>query len=328
MSASNTGKKPPMEACVPREAAELYTLSPRLLDILAALYAGGGVRARPLEEKHVVILEVDGERIDLEEAEPLEKMGLVERRVTDRVLRCPRCDYLRLSVKLQCPNCGSTNIEKIRIIQHIICGYIDLEINFRRGEQLVCPHCGAVLSSEADYKVLGTLFFCHDCHMRFHEPNILLRCERCGASFRPADAPYKPVHTLYLTERSKRLLAEAHDLRLGVYNLLSSLGLPFECNVKLRGATGMEYNVDFLVAGEKRVAIDVVPSLKAHAEMLLHIFKARDLSAAKQVSRYIVVTREAEKSVLSGAAGSPLTVIVTRRPSRLVEELGMLLERG
>ncbi len=315
---------PRLNECLPREASELLNLELDLLDLLAALYTGRGVRAKPLEEKHVVVLEVEGKRVDLGRAEPLEKLGLVEKHVEDRVLRCPQCDYLRLTVKLQCPNCGSTNIEKIRIIQHIICGYIDLEINFRRGGQLVCPHCGAVLMSEADYKVLGSLYFCHNCRMRFHEPNVMLRCERCGATFRPVDAPYKPVYTLRLTDRSRRLLEKAHDLRIAVYTALSRSSLSFACNARLRGATGIEYDVDFLVQGEK-VAIDIVPELKTHADAMLRLVKARDLMAAGHVSRYVLVTRSAARDAASLLVNTPLQLLEASLPSRVAEQLPQLL---
>ncbi len=306
------------ERCIPGEAAELLDLNITLLDLLAAIYEEHGVRFEALEDRHEVVVRFDGREVRLEEAEALEKLALATRRVVDRMLRCPKCDYGVLQPKLQCPNCGSTDIEKVRIIQHVICGYIDLEINFRRGEGLVCPHCGVALASENDYRVLGTLYYCHNCHTRFHEPDVILVCRRCGARFKPTEAPYKPIYGLVLTEKGKRLLAQAHDLRVAVYHALRGLQRPFACNAKLAGSTGILYTVDFYLPDE-RLGIVVQPSIRSHNDAVYLTLVARDLAAAGRLQTLLVVSRHVSRESADILRSSPgLRLVEGGLPSRLV----------
>ncbi|WP_048191932.1 hypothetical protein [Pyrolobus fumarii] len=307
--------------CLPPEALELLNLSDSLLDLLAAMASSNGVHAEPLPDEHKVMLAFDNKRVELTDALLLEKLGLAEKVVTDRVLRCPHCDYLWLDIKLQCPYCGSTNIEKVKMMQHIICGYIDLEYAFRRGEQLVCPHCSVNLTSENDYKILGTLYYCHSCHMRFHEPKVILKCRRCGKDFKPTDALYKPVHTLNLTERGKSIIENAIDIRIAIYRALIEANVEFKCNTKLTGATGLEHQVDFIVP-RSMLAIDVVPKLVNDSEALLLLLKARDLTTAGMIKKYVIVSRLISESISSLLQRTPAIILIPEQlPSRIKERI-------
>lgn len=313
-----------LERCVPEEARELLNLDIRLLDLLALLYEGRSIRVSTELDRHVIIFEYDNVRLTLDDVKPLEEMALASRRVVDRVLRCPKCDYRGLEVKLQCPNCGSTNIERVRIIQHRICGYIDLEISFRRGGQLICPHCHSPILSENDYRVLGTLYYCYNCRTRFHEPDVIVVCTRCGARFRPADGAYKPVYGLELTDKARRLLKDAHDFRAALYRLLEEKGVEFDCNAKLTGRSGVTYEVDFYIPGAK-LGIDIEPRIASHNDAVYFALKVRDLNSAGHLQRLVVVTREASRESVTILSSTPLiSLILGDRPSRLtslVEEL-------
>ncbi len=297
-----------MDKCLPPEAASIASLSSRYLDMLAAV-ALEEPRARPLVDKHYVVLEAVGLKFSLEEARTLVDLGLMQEKIVDRVLRCPRCDYLNLRPKLLCPHCDSTNIERVRIIQHVICGYIDLEFMFKQDGRMVCPNCSLEITSENDYRVLGTLFYCHNCHMRFHEPNVMLLCERCGTRFRPSDGSYKPVSTLTLTDTGKRIVENAIDLRIAIYRAFNEHSVRVECGKTLEGATGVSYNVDYYLP-EKRVAVDIVPSLTVHSEALLLLVKTRDLVRAGKIKLHVIVTRRASPDSVKSISEYESAVLV------------------
>ncbi len=307
------------ERCIPEEARELVQLDERLLDLLALLYEGKRINVSTEVERHVIIFEFNGVKLTLDDVKPLEEMALASRKVVDRVLRCPKCDYRELEVKLLCPNCGSTNIEKVRIIQHRICGYIDLEINFRRDGQMVCPHCHSPILSENDYRVLGTLYYCYNCRTRFHEPDVILVCRRCGTRFRPAEGAYKPVYGLELTEKARRLLHDAHDFRAALYKLLEEKHVDYQCSANLTGRSGVTYEVDFYIPSVK-LGIDIEPRIASHNDAIYFALKARDLHMAGHIDRLVVVTREATKESISILTSNPnITLLLGEVPSRLTK---------
>jgi hypothetical protein len=68
---------------------------------------------------------------------------------------CPSCGSQNVSTRYCCPYCKSFNIQKGSLIEHVKCGYMDVEENFRKGEKLVCPKCHEELKKpDVDYKRL------------------------------------------------------------------------------------------------------------------------------------------------------------------------------
>ena len=315
----------PGDKCIPDDAKELTRLDIKLLDLLALLYEGRRINVTTQMERHVIIFEFDGVKLTLDDVKPLEELALASRKVIDRVLRCPKCDYRGLEVKLLCPNCGSTNIERVRIIQHRICGYIDLEINFRRDGQMICPHCHSPILSENDYRVLGTLYYCYNCRTRFHEPDVMLVCNRCGARFRPAEGAYRPVYGLELTEKARRLIRDAHDFRVALYKLLEERGVEYTCEASLTGSSGVTYELDFYIPGVK-LGIDIEPRIASHNDAVYFALKARDLNMAGHLDMLVVVTREATKESISILTSSPhITLLLGETPSKLTRLVSDIL---
>ena len=317
-----------VDTCIPSEARELLQLDLRLLDLLAILYENRSIRIETLVERHEIFYYTDGERLSLEDVKPLEELALTSKKIIDRVLRCPKCDYREVDVKLQCPNCGSTNIERVRIIQHRICGYIDLEISFRQDGRLVCPHCHTPILSENDYRVLGTLYYCYNCRARFHEPDVMLVCRRCRARFRPADAAYKPVYGLVLTDKARRLLENVYDFRTALYRALEERRMRFECDTKLEGRSGVTYEVDFYIPSA-RLGIDIEPRISSHNDAIYFTLKARDLHEAGYLERLVVVTRKATQESLAILSNSRYVLLLHRElPSKLVGLVDKILQGG
>ena len=315
----------PGDKCIPDEAKELMKLDTRLLDLLALLYEGKRINVTTAVDRHVIIFEFNGTKLTLDDIKPLEELALASRKVIDRVLRCPKCDNRNLEVKLLCPNCGSTNIERVRIIQHRICGYIDLEINFRRDNQMICPHCHSPILSENDYRVLGTLYYCYNCRTRFHEPDVMLICSRCGTRFRPAEGAYKPVYGLVLTEKARRLIHDAHDFRVALYKLLEERGVRYVCGANLTGSSGVVYEIDFYIPSVK-LGIDIEPKITSHNDAVYFALKARDLNMAGHLDMLVVVTREAAKESISILTSNPhIILLLGETPSSLTKLVSDIL---
>jgi hypothetical protein len=62
--------------------------------------------------------------------ESLAANGILNKSFFDRLLRCPQCQSVNLRPTTHCPKCGSGNIARGRILEHLVCNYIGLESEF------------------------------------------------------------------------------------------------------------------------------------------------------------------------------------------------------
>ncbi|HZT35002.1 MAG TPA: hypothetical protein VFA15_03710, partial [Nitrososphaera sp.] len=60
----------------------------------------------------------------------LEKEGLLVRKSSVASLKCPDCSSYLLCLRLSCQSCGSGDVLKGQVIEHISCGNIDFDEKF------------------------------------------------------------------------------------------------------------------------------------------------------------------------------------------------------
>ena len=117
---------------------------------------------------------------------------ILERKLIDKVVYCPACNSANLTFRYCCPFCKSFNIQKSSLIEHIKCGYMDLEENFRRGPKLVCPKCGEEMERmDVDYTKAGVWCSCRDCKKSFNIPVPEHYCRDCHATSDFEQAPIR-----------------------------------------------------------------------------------------------------------------------------------------
>ena len=63
--------------------------------------------------------------------ESLVDKGALVREFFDRILRCPHCHSVNLRPSNCCPKCGSRNLARGRVLEHISCRFVGLEDEFR-----------------------------------------------------------------------------------------------------------------------------------------------------------------------------------------------------
>jgi hypothetical protein len=71
----------------------------------------------------------------------LYETGILDRKLHDKIVYCPKCASTNISIHYCCPYCKSFNIQKSSLIEHVKCGYMDVEENFLKGDKYVCPKC-------------------------------------------------------------------------------------------------------------------------------------------------------------------------------------------
>jgi len=90
---------------------------------------------------------------------------------------CPKCESPLHVTQQACPYCGSSNIQKEKVIEHYGCGYVAFEEEFLQPDgSLKCPSCGKTLKSfEEEYRLIENVFRCKSCGS-FFETEMVYIC--------------------------------------------------------------------------------------------------------------------------------------------------------
>jgi hypothetical protein len=192
---------------------------------------------------------------DASQVEPLlenmSEMGVLDRTLYDKTILCSTCNSPNISFRYCCPFCKSFDIQKSSLVEHIKCGYMDLEANFRQGDKLICPKCHEELRKiEVDYRKAGVWCTCGNCNKSFDIPVSEHFCRNCNAKSTFEEATIKDVYSYTLNQNAKAESFQTLFLAAPVQEFLAKEGLIVKPNGFLRGKSGAKHSFD-IIAHEK-----------------------------------------------------------------------------
>jgi hypothetical protein len=207
-------------------------------------------------------------------------IGMLTESLFERIVSCPICSlpsdvYLRF----KCTQCGSIDISINRMIEHLQCGTIHQEDVFRVGKNLICPTCKKLLQGPGEYRVIGVVCSCNNCHAHFEDPSESFFCRRCNNDF---TLPKAIVGDVYAYAMTKDALSEARRF-MGVNTLkqvLSDNGILLRSPPIVVGPT-KEVAFSLIVQKDARtVAVDISQSdIEVEVEPILELY-VKTLEAA------------------------------------------------
>lgn len=178
---------------------------------------------------------------------------IIERKLYDKLLYCPNCGSRNISTRYCCPYCKSFNIQKSTLIEHVKCGYMDVEENFRKGGKLVCPKCHIELKKqEADYRKAGVWCTCKDCGKSFDIPVTRHFCRECQADFTFEEVEVQDIYAYTLNEKVKGEVFGGWVLVAPIKEFLVKNGFKVESPAFLRGKSGANHMFDIAAFSKTR----------------------------------------------------------------------------
>jgi len=175
----------------------------------------------------------------------LYEAGILERRLYDKIVCCPNCDSANISVRYCCPYCKSFNIQKSSLIEHVKCGYMDIEGNFLKGKKFVCPKCHEELKKpDVDYRRAGIWCACKDCGKSFDIPTTAHFCRDCHANSTFEDAVTKDVYSYSLKEEVREEAAVGWVVIAPLREFLEEKRFEVESPAFLKGKSGANHMFD------------------------------------------------------------------------------------
>jgi len=186
--------------------------------------------------------------------------GILERNLYDKVILCPKCGTANISVHYCCPYCKSFNIQKSSLVEHVKCGYMDVEENFRKGGKLVCPKCREELKRpDVDYRRAGIWCTCKDCGKSFDIPVTALFCRNCHTNFTLEDATIRDAYSYTLKEKAKGEAPSGWMIIAPIRDFLVENGFEVESPAFLKGKSGANHMFDVAAyKGENKQNVIVI----------------------------------------------------------------------
>ncbi len=187
----------------------------------------------------------------------LSRVGILKKELYDKILFCPNCNSPKISIHYNCPHCKSFDVSKSALIEHLQCGYIATEDQFKKRDKLFCPRCSKELSKpDVDYRKAGIWCTCNDCKKSFDIAVPSHFCRHCRKEFTFEDAHYKNVYAYTLSNEAKQEASLGWILVTPIREFLEDRGFEVETPGFLKGKSGASHMFD-ITAFRSGVAKDV-----------------------------------------------------------------------
>jgi len=299
---------------------EIKTIEPSLSFDLGVCYEAIGLSIKKEEKEIIDILE------------ELAKREILEREVTGNIVVCPICRSHKLMMQLRCPACKSGRIVKGAMIEHIRCGYVDLEELFRNEDKLVCPKCGKTLTTiGVDYRKLGVVYKCLNCSTITPTAEKHYMCSR-SHSFDEHNIVMRPI-TSYKFKPEKRVLVEKELIEFdSVLEGFREIGWVIESPSIVEGESGVQHQFSFSIWFQQRPPDGSWPDLVAdhYAEenevesinLLAFQAKAMDVHSKEKI---LVAMPCLDKNAKLLARGFSITTVEASSATEVKEKLRQTL---
>jgi hypothetical protein len=202
---------------------------------------------------------------DREFLERLYEAGILKRELYDMVVCCPSCASANASTRYCCPICKSFIIKRSSLIEHVKCGYMDVEEKFRLGGRLVCPKCHVKLTRpDVDYRRAGVWCTCKSCGKSFDIPATYHFCRECGQVFTFEEADFREAYVYSLNVEAVKDLTLNWTMFKPIRDYLESRGFNVESPGFLQGKSGVKHMFDIVAHDEgarrKVIAVNISTS--------------------------------------------------------------------
>ena len=173
--------------------------------------------------------------------------GVLEKRLYDKTIFCPKCGSANVSTRYCCPFCKSFDIKKSALVEHVKCGYMDVEDKFCEGDKCVCPKCNEELRKiDVDYRKAGVWCTCKDCEKSFDVPVPAHFCRYCGKNSTFEEVIIKDVYSYTLKEN----VTTGSSLNLFLVTAIREFLIKERLNVEspglLKGKSGANHSFDIV----------------------------------------------------------------------------------
>jgi hypothetical protein len=245
----------------PKKEEGSLAKKPKVQRLISKFVSGEIETLKPtFDEKHrftyPIVDKIVGEANTKVFLEELTKAGILKRKLHDKVIECPSCHSSKVATHYTCPYCKSIDIKKSALIEHIKCGYIDIEDKFQNQNKLICPKCKTELvRPDLDYNKAGIWCNCNKCSKSFDIPVPEHFCRECETSFSFDDSIYKDVYAYTLSPQAAKDANVESILTNPISELLEDFGYKVKSPGYIIGKSGTKHKFDITATDENSSSV-------------------------------------------------------------------------
>jgi len=184
---------------------------------------------------------------------------ILEKELYDKIIFCPKCSSANASTRYCCPFCKSFDIQKSSLVEHVKCGYMDIEEKFYKGDKYVCPKCNEELRKiDVDYRKAGIWCTCRECKKSFDVPVPTHFCRNCGETSTFEEVIIKDVYAYTLKANVTAESSVNLFIVSAIREFLMNERLKVESPGLLKGKSGANHSFDIVAYEEDKSQAIVV----------------------------------------------------------------------
>ena len=262
----------------------------------------------------------------------LVRAGILHPKIYEKTMACPRCGSNNVTYRYYCTQCGSHEIEKRELHEHIECGTIDSDDRFLKDGVHVCPRCGKTLNRlGVDYRQVGTWFRCRSCNKRFDVPEGKHYCRECSFKFGVKESIFGDVYSYSLDKAAENEFSREVLFLLPLKKILQEAGYDVEASSLIRGVSGTSHTFDLVgskAQEDRRTVITVdmaISDTVCSEEAVISVFaKTFDVSPKKSILIAVPGLNDTAKKL---ANLYKLDVIEGAKPEQITQGLHEVLNK-
>jgi len=246
---------------------------------------------------------------------------ILEKGVYERLAVCPEHPkQLSVGVRLYCSSCFSTDIVKLHLIEHKVCGYISEIKDMTTADLTKCVSCKhQIKDSDKEIRRLGRWYQCNKCNTKFDNCVVKLHCRQFNHDFDINQANMIPIPYYKAKSDVKSPQVYALSILPQISKKIESYGFVIQ-ESSIKGKSGVTHKADLYALNSKNqnILVDIKTSEKEVPDTDLHsmIVKVLDVSPFLAIVVTIPTVSDSAKTMATSAniavvTGSSISEIIS-----------------
>ncbi len=240
-------------------------------------------------------------------------VNILEKGVYEKLAVCPEhSKQLSVGIRLYCSSCFSTDIVKLHLIEHKMCGYISEIKDMTNADLTKCVSCKHTFKDiEKEIRRVGRWYQCNKCNTKFDNCVVKLHCRQFNHDFEINQASMIPLPYYKTKSDVKSPQIYALSIVPQISKKIESYGFVAQESSSIKGKSGVAHKADLYATNNKSqsIIIDIKTSENEVPDADVHsmIVKVLDMSPLLAILVAIPKVSDAAKTMASSANISVVT---------------------
>lgn len=190
------------------------------------------------------------------------EVNILQKFVYEKLVVCPEHPgSFSTNLRLCCSSCSSTDIEKLLLVEHKVCGHLAEKKDFQvdpKGDATYCPSCKKTIRDvKKEIRIPGMWYKCNSCKSKFDNCKIQLHCRQFNHNFEINQAEIIPISFYKPTSEAKQVTMDTFSLIQKIKESLASHGFFTQDLPTVKGVSGIEHRISIYGSNDKHQSIAI-----------------------------------------------------------------------